>query len=213
MDNYTLKADETILYRGSVVVLRDGKSNEKKDHESDILLTNLNIVIVTTTKKILRTVAETFTYRVKDVKIYDESVQVKRKKSIVDIYLKDCELFLDFKKESEAKDFCGKALRLISGESKFVRSVKKAKKTVNETNEALDIDIGDMTKKTVLFTAEVTTGIASLKGVGRTTQVFGKIAESVLKKSKRKETKALEAPKENEHEEEEENSKTEYVTE
>lgn len=214
MDNYTLKENETILYRGSAVVLRNGKSNEKKDSESDILLTNLNIVVVTSTKKLIRTVTETSIHSINDVKIYDESVQVKRKRAVVDIYLKDCELFLDFKKEGEAKEFCDKALRLISGESKFVRSVKKARKTVNETNEALDIDIVNMTKKTALFTAEVATGIAGLNGAGHTTKIFGKIAQTFLQNEKRKKVKALNAArKSDEVQENDSESEEEYLTE
>lgn len=71
----------------------------------------------------------------------------------MDIYFKSGELFLEFEKEKEAKEFCERALKLVSGYSKFVRSVKRVKKSINETNEALDIDMVDMAKKQRLLLA------------------------------------------------------------
>ena len=152
MENYILKSDETVLYRGSVVVMPDGKSEAKNVKKADLLLTNFSIVIITQTKKLLKTVTEVEVYRTADVKTYDESVQVIRRKAVVDVYLKTGELFFDFKKEKEAKLFCDKALRLISGESKLVRSVKKVKKEIKETDEALDINIVVILSPTLIAT-------------------------------------------------------------
>ena len=180
MENYILEENETILYRGNAILLSNGKKEDKHSPKIDVLLTNLNFVISVTKKKLFKTLQETTTYSVSDVKIYNDAVQVIRRKTVVDIYLKGCELFLDFEKEKEAKLFCDKALRLISGESKVVRSVKRFKKEINETNEALDIDIGDIAKKGAVLAATSAIGIASLEGAGKKSKILGKIAEAAL---------------------------------
>ncbi len=189
MENYNLKENETVLYRGCVTVIPDGK--EKNVPKSDFWLTNLNIVIITETKKLLRSVTHVETYSVKDVKIYDEKVQVIRRKNIVDIYMKTGELFLNFDKEKEAKLFCDTALRLISGESKFVRSVKRVKKEIHETDEALNINIAGMAAKSTEFVATATIGIASVSGAGKKTKIFGKIAETFLNGKKKSESSSI----------------------
>ena len=116
MENYTLKENETVLYRGEAIVLPDGKSTGRNAKPYDVWLTNLNIVIFIQQKKLLKTVIEPAVYSVSDVKIYDETLQIIRRKSVVDVYLKSGELFLDFEKDKEAKCFCDKALWLASGE-------------------------------------------------------------------------------------------------
>ena len=191
MENYILKSDETVLYRGSVVVMPDGKSEAKNVKRGDLLLTNFNIVIITQTKKLLKTVTDVEVYRTSDVKTYDESVQVIRRKAVVDMYLKTGELFLDFKKEKEAKLFCDKALRLISGESKLVRSVKKVKKEIRETDEALDINIEGAVVNSAKMAAAITVGVATVPGVGKKTKILGKIAETLLGEKNKNKTEAL----------------------
>ena len=42
MENYILKSDETVLYRGSVVVMPDGKSEAKNVKKADLLLIDLD---------------------------------------------------------------------------------------------------------------------------------------------------------------------------
>ena len=191
MENYTLSTNETILYRGSATMLHDGKTGKKETKNVDLLLTNLNIVLFEETKKLFKTVSETTTYSVSDVKIYDETIQVIRRKSVVDIYLNCGELFLDFEKEKEAKLFCDQALKLISGNSKLVRSVKKARKAIKETNEALDIDVIDIAKKTAAIACTATVNVASLEDAGKKTKIFGKIAETFLPASKKKQSQEM----------------------
>ena len=183
MEDYILKENETILFRGSARLIPDA-NNLNAGNECHVLLTNLNFVFISTFKRLFRTVNEVEAYSVSDVKIYDEAIQIIRRKSVVDIYLKQREIFLDFGKDKYAKEFCDKALRLISGFSKFVRSVKKTKKTINETNEALDIDIVDMAKRTATFACEVTVGVTSLDSMGKGAKIAGKIASVILNKSK-----------------------------
>ena len=195
MENYTLKQNETILFRGTAFLMPDGKE-PKKQEECDVLLTNMNIVFICKIKKLFRTEHQVDVFSVNDVKIYDETIQIIRRKSIVDIYFKQGEVFADFKKEKFAKEFCDKALRLISGFSKLVRSVKKTQKAINETNEALDIDVVDIAKKAAILTCEVTTGVAGISGAGKTTKFMGRVAGTILGKVKKKEPQKLSDGKE-----------------
>ena len=190
MENYTLQENETILFRGTAIILPDGKKS-KNEEEHDVLLTNLNIVLIGKIKKLFKTVNTVSVHSVSDVKIYDETVQIVRRKAVVDIYLKSGEVFADFKKEKCAKEFCDKALKLISGYSKFVRSVKKTQKVINETNEALDIDVVDMAKGAATFVCEATVGVGTLSGAGKKTKIASKIASTILNKTKKKETQML----------------------
>ena len=106
-------------------------------------------------------------------------MQVIRRKSIVDVYMKTGELFLDFEKEKEAKLFCDKALKLISGESKFVRSVKKVRKEIRETDEALDTNIEGLVSAGIEIAANVTMDIAKIEGASKKTKVLGIVAEKI----------------------------------
>ena len=190
MKEYTLKDDETILFRGNAILMPNGKRIETNKEKCDILLTNLNIVLIEKVKKIFRTVNQANIYSVSDVKIYDETIQIIRRKAIVDIYLKTGELFLDFEKEKEAKEFCDKALKLISGNSKFVRAVKKTQKAIQETNEALGIDMVEMAKNTAVFACEVAVAFET-PNVGKKVGVASKVAKIFLGKSNKEETKML----------------------
>jgi hypothetical protein len=191
MNNYTLKENETVLYRGEAIVLPDGKSVGRNAKPYDVWLTNLNIVIFVTRKKMLKTMIEPEIYSVADVKVYDESMQIIRRKSVVDVYLKTGEIFLDFKKDKEAKSFCDKALRLTSGESKFVRAVKKGRKEIRETNEALDVDVVDLTVKGTKMGFKIAQEVGSLGGAGKKTKIIGIIGGTLFGKSKENNSEAL----------------------
>ena len=191
MENYTLKENEVILYRGSATLLPNGKSNENNAVMNDLILTNFNIVITVKKKKLLKTVTETLIYSISDIKIHDEKIQVIRRKTVVDIYLKATELFLDFKKEKEAKLFCDNALKEISGESKLVRSVKKTKKAIKETNEALDIDVLEIAKATATTACEAASNLGTVKGIGKGTQILSSVANTLLGNSKKKKNEQL----------------------
>ena len=104
---------------------------------------------------------------------------------------------MDFQKEKYAKEFCDKALKLISGYSKIVRSVKKTQKFINETNEALDIDIVEIAKGAAKLTCEVTSTVATLNTSRKGTKIAGKIADTLLGKNKNKETQLLNSEQEN----------------
>ena len=183
MNNYALKNDETILYHGEVQLLTAGKKiGEYKSTLAEIVLTNFNLIVKTNVKKMLSTSVETRIFKVEDIKIYNDAPQITRDKKNVDICLNGAELFLSFDKEKEAREFCDKALRLVSGNSKFVRAVKKTQRAVQETNEALDIDLVEIAKGT---TAVVATAVVAASGVptaGKKTKMLGAVVKSFMGK-------------------------------
>ena len=105
---------------------------------------------------------------------------------------KTAEIFADFCEEKCAKEFCDKALKLISGNSKLVRGVKKTQKAIQETNDALDIDIAAIAKTGAAFACEValTSGAGeAAKGGSKISQVIAKAITS--RKNGRKEAQDL----------------------
>ena len=46
MENYILKENETILFRGEATILPDGKIGDKNAKKADVLLTNFSIVLI-----------------------------------------------------------------------------------------------------------------------------------------------------------------------
>ena len=196
MNNYALKNDETILYHGEVQLLTAGKKiGEYKSTLAEIVLTNFNLIVKTNVKKMLSTSVETRVYKVEDIKIYNDAPQITRDKKNVDICLNGAELFLSFDKEKEAREFCDKALRLVSGNSKFVRAVKKTQKAVQETNEALDIDIGEIAKGTAVAVANVVVAASGVPTAGKKTKMLGAVVKSFMGK---KDKPQLSAPEESE---------------
>ena len=203
MQNYGLKSDETVLYRGNVELLTEGKKNPKaKKTTSELLLTNYNIVVTSTTKKMWSEVVENVEHRVSDIKVYKDSSQVIRKKNSVEIYLTSGELFLEFPNEKEAKDFTAKALRLASGNSQFVRAVKKVKNEIKETNEALDIDVVEIAKTVATVTGNVVMEVGKTSPVGSVASKAGVIVKALFGGNKKEKNSQIEAPKQNEEEKE-----------
>lgn len=185
MKNYTLKENEVVLFKGMVAILSDWKEEKNAElYNTELLLTNYNIVLSTEIKKLFSSVLKQKIYAIDDVKVYDETVQIIRKKQSVDIYLTSEEVFLRFEKEKQAKEFSDKAIKQRDGNSKFVRSVKKTRKVIKETNEALDIDIVEMAKTTAAVACDVAVSVGTVKGVGTGTKVMAAFAGTLRGKSK-----------------------------
>lgn len=180
MNNYTLSPNETILYKGPVIDCIDGDyTNDSKRKEAELILTNENIVLIKTTKKLFREVTDAEIISVSDVKVYDDTVQVIRDKKNVNVYALNAEKFLVFNKEKDAKEFTDKALKLISGNSKFVRGVKKIQKSVSETEDALDVDITGTAKQVGKAVVDAAAEAPNVK-----IRFIGKVAQKVSIKKK-----------------------------
>ena len=201
MKNHTLRSDETILFHSEVTLLNEGKRvGEPKPILAELLLTNYYIVISYNKKSLFMTTTETETYEAKSIKIYDDTVQALRNKKRVDVYLQETELFFEFDKEKDAKLFVDKYQKLITGNSKFVRAVKKTQKTINETNDALGIDVVAVAKGTVSLAAEATMAATVISG-GKKAKMLGAVIGTMFKKKGGNE---LSAPKEKTEEKTEE---------
>ena len=161
MGIYKLKENENVIFRGSAMFFSDYKRAEENAKSCDVMLTNLNIVITYQKKKLFRTVTKSSVFKTEDVKIYDDTIQIIRQAADVDIYFKKSEVYLTFEEEI-AKDFSDKALTLISGNSKFVRAIKKAQKVVNE--KIID-GVTEVTKTAKVAKNVVETVISSTKEI------------------------------------------------
>lgn len=191
MENYELTADEVVLYHGQVALLSDGKESKvskMKKVETELVLTNLNFVFITKTKQVFKQEkVETEICSADTVKFYRDAPHILKKGTIVEVYFKGGEKFIEFPDKKQARVFGDTALRLVSGHSKFVRGVKKAQKEIKETEEALDVDITGIAKTAVGVATEVAIGAPTAgKGAVNKLSFFAKIL-----KKKSDEKKAL----------------------
>ncbi len=183
MENYELQKDEVILSRAQVVILPNGKESKAKmltKTECELLLTNLAFVFTTKQKVLLRKATiESEVYDIKTVKWYNEVPHIRIKGKVVEIYFANGEKFVQFSNKKEAKEFTNTALRLVSGQSKFVRGVKKAQKEISETGEALNVDIIGAAKTVAGVAGTVAIGAAEMAGAGKKTKTLGLIAKAI----------------------------------
>ena len=180
MENYQLKNDEVVLFRGNIKLLQGAKKSKGKV-ETELLLTNENFVFINKTKKLFqKEEVETLIVPIKNMKVYKDLPYLVRKGELIEIYTLDGEYFLTFENKKQAKEFFNKTMRVASGYSKFVRGIKKATKEIKETNDALGIDVVDSTKKAVGFVADVAMECVDKKPKGKL-QIVGVMAK-VLKK-------------------------------
>ena len=80
MKNYQLKNDEVILYRGSVMVLPNGKKekvSKLKNVEQELILTNTDFVFETRIKKVFqKEEIVTEVYSIEQIKIYQDAPHI-----------------------------------------------------------------------------------------------------------------------------------------
>ena len=134
MENYNLKEDEVVLYKGY------GHIANSKD-STQIILTNYNFVFITTQKKLLRhddIIVETFAKE--DVKWYEDKPHIKTNGKTVEMYFKTCEKDFVFSSKSELHKFTSQAIKLTTGKSTAQRTLEKAKNTIDMIDNSLGID-------------------------------------------------------------------------
>lgn len=185
MDYYKLQNDEVVLYHGPISLITSDK--QRGNCEREILLTNLNFVIVSKTKQLLKKErVDVEVYDAKTIKFYRDRPHIIQKKTIVELYFIETEKFIEFPNKKEAGIFCDNALRVTSGKSKLVRGVQKVKKEIAETNEALDIDIVQIAATTARVALGVAANVGSYEDAGKKTKFIGRIAQSLTGKGKEK---------------------------
>lgn len=189
MENYQLGKEEVVLKRAEIQLLPDGKKNGKQTKtQTELLLTNLNIVFIKRTKKIFKKEeVETEIYSLNEIKKYNEMPYLVRKSKLVEIYFETAETFLEFNDKKQAKEFFDAAMRVASGNSKFVRSVKKVKKEIDDTNKALNIDIVGATKKIADIASEAVIEMSNHPNATMKMKGMGIIAKVIKRKGKQQE--------------------------
>lgn len=134
MTNYTLQPNETVLYQGNVAL-------ENRNATVEMMLTNLNLVFVITTRKFLsKSQIEVETYSVEEIKIYNNTPQIKQKNARVEIYLSCGEVVVHFASMFEASKFVNAALRLLTGKTMAERGADKFKGAVGLVDDTLGIN-------------------------------------------------------------------------
>lgn len=134
MDYYTLQPSETVLYTGEITI---GNRNS----HSVLTLTNINFIIITTTKKLFaKDQVQVDTYPVEDVKIYNNTPQIKQKNNTVEVFLTRGELNFSFGSMFEARKFVSAALRLLTGKTTAERGANTLKATVGLVDDTLGIN-------------------------------------------------------------------------
>lgn len=134
MNSYKLQSDEVILFEGGVS-LKESKGSSK------LLLTNLNIVVETTIKKIFKEdETSLLIYPITDIKVYNNQPQVKQKICDVTVFLENNELLFTFDSVFTARKFASKAIELVSGKTTTVRGAGRVKSAIGLVDDTLGID-------------------------------------------------------------------------
>ncbi|WP_255575608.1 SHOCT domain-containing protein [Caproiciproducens faecalis] len=133
MEDYSLQSDEAVLYKGRATF-----GNNKTS--SELLLTNINIVVITKTKKFFSSEqVDLKSFPVKEIKVYNDVPQIKQHDCMVEIYLTNTEIIFDFYSKIEAYKFANAANKLVSGKSMSERGAKKVKGAVNLVDDTFGI--------------------------------------------------------------------------
>lgn len=133
MEDYSLQSDEAVLYKGRATF-----GNNKTS--SELLLTNINIVVITKTKILFsKEQVDLRSFPVKDMKVYNDVPQIKQHNCIVEIYLINTEITFNFYSKLEAYKFANAANKLLTGKSMSERGAEKVKGAVNLVDDAFGI--------------------------------------------------------------------------
>ena len=133
MENYCLQENEALLYK------------TKLYGGIEVLLTNINLILIKTTKvkegkKIFakeREETDVTVFPVCDIKLYKDIPQIKVKDSSVEIFFATSEEKLDFPSKIEAHKFVHIAYELLTGKSLATRGAEKVKKAISLVDDTL----------------------------------------------------------------------------
>ena len=124
MKNYEVD-NEAVIYRGTAIDCAEQDFNNQSEHEkAEIILANEHIVLMKTAKKRFQNVTNVEIIGLKDVKIFDDTVQIIQNDNAVKIYTLETEKFLLFPNANEATEFSDKAHALIKRMLKSVKAIK-----------------------------------------------------------------------------------------
>lgn len=168
MENYKLRADEVVLYKGDVIL-------KNKKGTTELILTNLNIVFINKYKELLSkeeiTILE---YPVHSIKIYEDVPQIKVNGNTVEIYLLETEIEFKFNSKTELHKFNSVAKKLLTGQTSVERVCKNVKNSIDLIDDTLGIN-----------TVQATGDVLKNGIVGNITGAIGKIGKSLFNKNKK----------------------------
>lgn len=131
---YKLESDEVALFESDVSL------KENKD-KNVILITNHNIVIETTKKKMFKKPEFSLqVYPTSDIKLYNDQPQIKQKSNDVFVSLINKELQLTFESMFLARKFVTKAIESVTGKTVSARGAEKIKSAIGLVDDTLGID-------------------------------------------------------------------------
>lgn len=131
---YKLEPDEVALFESDVSL------KENKD-KNVILITNHNIVIETTKKKMFKKPEFSLqVYPTSDIKLYNDQPQIKQKSNDVFVSLINKELQLTFESMFLARKFVTKAVESVTVKTVSARGAGKIKSAIGLVDDTLGID-------------------------------------------------------------------------
>lgn len=144
MEHYNLQANESVLYKNHISYSKNRRAS------CELILTNLNLVIISTTKKAFsKPQTEVESFPIEEIKVYNEVPQIKAKETTVEIYLTSTEFTITFSSMIEAQKFTNTAYKLITGKSLASRGADKVKSAINLVDNTLGVSTVETVKSVV----------------------------------------------------------------
>ncbi len=166
MENYKLRSDEVVLYKGEVIL-------KNKKGTTELVLTNLNIVFINKGLPFKEEIT-VLEYPVCSIKKYEGEPQIKVNGNIVEIYFLETEIEVVFNSKTELHKFNSAAKKLLTGQTSIERVCKNVKDSIGLIDETLGIN-----------TVQATGNVLKNGIVGNIAGAFGKIGKSVFSKNKK----------------------------
>lgn len=138
MKNYSLKPNESVLYQCNAC------------DNVEVILTNLNLVLIKTTKKLFqKNQIAVDVYPKENIKIYNGVPQIKQKDCSVEIYLTSTEEKIKFLSKRDVHKFVNAVFELLTGKSIATRGAQKIKNAVVLVDNTLGINTVDTVKNVI----------------------------------------------------------------
>ena len=156
MENYELQSDEVILYEG-VVTSKAYKGNLQLTLTSQKIIFEKDKGLFKKERELVDIIP------LENIKIYNETAQIKQKGSDVEVQTVDKNVTLVFSGMLEARKFTGKIVDAVTGTTLAKRSSDKIKDAFNMVDETLGLD----TRGTIKGVLENGVKGTILNGIGK----------------------------------------------
>ena len=133
MSNFTINADEVILYEGDVSIKED-------KGRFQLTLTSQRIFIEQEKGVFKKTLELIYEILLTDIKIYNDEIQIHQKSGNVSIQTINKNIEIIFSGMIEARKFTGKVINAISGTTLAKRSSNKIKGAFDLVDDTFGLD-------------------------------------------------------------------------